>query len=531
MSKNLSTEREPQTERFERFVSLEAGEYWKAIAVDDSNSLIDVGEILLISNIDYVDNQAHTITVRIHPSKQSRSYSKTEKFRVDRFLTNFEHVEPVVAEKDRKDSLDEIQGRVSAAQLELTQASSDTNVLDAFVLRDSPKEVNSTHLPIIREALPNGVIGAIKSQKVTALMTKGLTDTGVEQIKSAMQHQVEVIDKRAKWLTNKTGKLSSIIGEMTPYFEEQAAVALAETSSMRDHIDKLMKGIASLDLYTLKDVEIFTIKEGPSAPSDVKLSITQSVLYMDEEMAVYAPVSADFDCNNRHEFFDALGKYPDLVNQIFPTERCIVGIATTRHQRDYSAYHYKVAERMRRENELVFFVIRDGDNLYGVVSSEVMHQFTDRLFPSWDEMHKPFRGVNGEDITYESIQYTSSLNAFESMSLAYKRILILLCGLDHNRKIFGDFYTESASLNFVTQGFQERYMNFIYDEDGTNMLQKGSDKKPTIEQWLADVNTTITSGSRVLIKWNDCFTTETIPSAYERESRWHSRDNTRRLLY
>ncbi|NOI32037.1 hypothetical protein [Vibrio coralliilyticus] len=531
MGNNTPTHRDDQTERFERFIALDAGQFWKALVVEDENSLIEVGEVLLVTNIDYVDNQAHTITVRIHPSKQSRSFPKSQKFRVEHFLRSFEHVEMDDAKKEREARLAEIQGRINATQLELTQASADTNVLDSFIQRDMPDKENETNLPVLREALPNSVVGAIKTQKVTALMTKGLTDNGVQQIKSAMEHQVGVIEKRSDWLTKKTGQLAGIASEMTPYFEEQAAVALAETSEMRKHIDKLMKGIGSLDLYTLKDVEVFDIKEGASAPQNVKLTIAQAVLYMDEEMAVYAPVVGGFDCRNREDFFKALAVHPELVNQIFPTERCIVGMSTTRHFRDYSQYHSITAERLHRENALVFFLVRDGDNLYGVVSSEVMHQFTSRLFPSWNEMKQPFRGVRGEDITYESIQYTSSLSEFENMSLAYKRILILLCGLDHNKQLFGDFYDEGASLEFVTQAFQEKYINFIYDDDGTNMFKGKSSERPTIKEWLQDVNTTITSGSRVLINWRDCFSTDSIPSAFERETQWNYRHDNRRLLF
>ncbi|WP_281188861.1 hypothetical protein [Vibrio harveyi] len=531
MDKKTPTLREPQADRFERFVSLEAGQFWKALVVDNNKSLIDVDDVLLIENIDYVDEQAHTVTIRIHPSKQSRSFPKSEKFRVEQFLRNFEHVEMHHAKKERETRLAEIQGRINDVQLELTQASADINVLDSFIQRDMPDKEKDASLPVVREALPNGVVGAIKTQKVTALMTKGLTDNGVQQIKSAMAHQVSVIEKRSGWLTKKTGQLAEIAAEMTPYFEEQAAVALAEASEMRKHIDKLMKGIDSLDLYTLKDVEVFNITEGVSAPSDIKLTITQSVLYMDEEMAVYAPVVGGFDCRNRDDFFKALAKHPELVNQIFPTERCVVGMSTTRHHRDYSDYHAITAERMRRDNALVFFLVRDGDNLYGVVSSEVMHQFTSRLFPSWNEMEQPFRGVRGEDITYESVQYTSSLSQFEKISLAYKRILILLCGLDHNMTLFGEFYEEGASLEFVTQAFQEKYINFIYDDDGTNMFKGQSGERPTIGEWLQDMNTTITSGSRVLLNWRDCFSIDSIPSAFERESQWHSRDYRRSLLF
>lgn len=529
MSKSTPTTTESHTDRFERFVALNAGEFWQVTSDTVEQPLIDRGDILLITNIDYVDEQAHTITVRIHPSKQSLVGNRTAKFRVDDFLNQFEFVEPAVAEAERQACLERIQARISDAQVELTQASANPDLLDQFVQRDMPKEQQETHLPIVREAIPSSVVGAIKSQKVTALMSKGLTNHGVEQIKSAMQHQVGVVEQRANWLTKKTSQLSAIAAEMTPYFHEQAAVALAETSEMRKHISKLMKGIGSLDLYTLKDVEVFTIQEGQSAPEDVKLSITQSVLYMDEEAAVFTPIHSGFDCRDRDMFFEALKKYPELVDQIFPSQRCVVGMATTRHYRDYSAHHAMVADKLARENKLVFFLVRDGGNIYGVVSPEAMHQFTPRLFPSWDEMERKFKGVSGEDITYDSIQYTTSLSKFELMSLTYKRILILLCGLDHNRELFGRFYPENASLEFVSELFQSNYLNFIYDDDGTNMLS--SKQARSMRDWLKDMNTTITSGSRVLLKWRDCFDPESIPAAFERLSAWHGRDHHQRLLF
>lgn len=520
---------EPHVERFERFESLSAGEFWKAVSEDTGHDKISTGEILLITNIDYVDNEAHTVSVRIHPSKQSQFGNDVAKYRVPDFLTKFEHVEQETAKTDREKRLKEIQSRIDDTQKELVQASADTNVLDALIERDSPKENKQANMPMVRESLPTSVVGAIRTQKVTALMSKGLNDTGVQQIKSAMNHQVEVLQKRSGWLQNKTSQLTHIASEMTPYFKEQAAIALAETSEMRAHIDKLMKGIGSLDLYTLKDVDIIDIAKGQSAPSNVKLTITQSVLYMDEELAVYAPVHSGFDCRSRDLFFEHLSKNSDLINQIFPTERCVVGMATTRHRHDYSSYHPMHAQKLEEGNALVFFMVRDGDNIYGVISSNVMHQFCKRLFPSLDEMQAPFRGTRGEDITYESIQYTKSLNQFELMSLTYKRILILLCGLDHGRQLFGQFYEENASLEFVTQVFQQNHMNFIYDDDGTNMLKPSN--KQAIEEWKIDINSQIGAGSRVLLYWRDCFSHESIPSAYERDSIHRHRNETRYQLY
>ncbi len=71
MSKSTPTTTDSHTDRFERFVALNAGEFWQVTSDTIEQPQIDRGDILLITNIDYVDEQAHTITVRIHPSKQS----------------------------------------------------------------------------------------------------------------------------------------------------------------------------------------------------------------------------------------------------------------------------------------------------------------------------------------------------------------------------------------------------------------------------------------------------------------------------
>lgn len=56
-----------QFERVERFQPLQAGQYWKAM-LDIAHEGIAVGQVLLIESIKWVDNKAHTIVLRSHPS-------------------------------------------------------------------------------------------------------------------------------------------------------------------------------------------------------------------------------------------------------------------------------------------------------------------------------------------------------------------------------------------------------------------------------------------------------------------------------
>lgn len=510
-------ERQASAERFERFVTLEAGQFWKVIDASAYDE-VDEGETLLVFDVDYVDNAPHTIIVRKHPSKIRQYRSDTFKVLVQDFLNDFEHVDIKDAEKTREEEQQAIHGRMAHEQEELTKACSDSALLDNLVQRDMPEEEKQAQLPVIRQQLPNSVVGAIKSQSVSALMVQGLNQDGVEQIKGALEHQRDVNVKRSEWITQKTMALSAIASELTPYFQEKAAIALAATTGMTKKVAELMEGIGSLNLYTLKDVEINTLVEGQGAPSSEPLTIAQRILYMDEELAVWADMVRNWDCRNRDQFYEELKANKELVRQIFPTERCVVGMATTRDNHDYSSYHVMQAAQLKRENATVFFLVRNGDNIHVVLSGDAVHHCVRRLFPSMGDLDTPFRGMKGETITYNDIRYTSSLSEHDAMALTYKRILILFAGLDHNKQLFGDFYDEEPSMNFVTSAFQDRYFNFIYDEDGTNVL--AYNKRKSIHQWMKDMNESITVGSTVLIDWSLAASPDSIPTAYNRNARY-----------
>lgn len=62
---------EPKFEKFARFQALQAGHYWRAL-VDVPDEAIDKDEVLLIESIRWVDNSAHTIIMRAHPSKHGK---------------------------------------------------------------------------------------------------------------------------------------------------------------------------------------------------------------------------------------------------------------------------------------------------------------------------------------------------------------------------------------------------------------------------------------------------------------------------
>lgn len=508
-----------KTQRFERFVALSNGQYWRANFTSEEMG-ISVGQILLISQIDDVDNRPHTIHIRLHPSA-IKPFKTTQKFLVDDFLERFEHVESDIAEASRESDLRAIQDKIKDSQDELNNAYSNPSLMNSLIEDELPKPKSDvTALPIKHEALGADIVGAVKSRNLVNLMSKSLTSNGVNQIRSGLEEQRDIAMRRSEWIQMRTNRLTRMANEMTPYFEEKAALQLALSKDMMDHVDELMKGIASLNLYTLKDVDLITLASGPDAPSDIPLTVTQRVLYMDEELAVFDEIDDEFDYRDKHQFFDALAKNKSLISQIFPTERCVVSIATSRAYKDYQSKGYTAFELSYAENANLcqYLLVRNGHNIHVVLSPDVFHQHSKSLFPTTQENEEPFRGWDGKTITYNDLEYTRSLKDHEKIALGYRRLLILLCGLDHNKSLFGDFYLGQPSMEFVSQEFQEKYFNFIHDLDGEGLIS--TDRPPRINDWIQECNKAITSGCTVLIRAGELFNDETIPAMFSKDGEY-----------
>jgi len=271
-----------------------------------------------------------------------------------------------------------------------------------------------------------------------------------------------------------------------------------------------MAGIESLDLYVGKDVIVETMRSGESAPRGEPLTIMQKKLMMDEELAVWADIDEWFDFSKDSKFFEALCQHDSLLKQIFPTQRCVLVMATTRKDVDYGDPWTNVARN--QENKRVFLLIRDGMNIYRVFSPVESHLGSARLFPSKDDQDKCFRGFNGSQIKFEDVAYTDKLTAHEKFALHYKRFLLLICGLDHRLKLFGDFYEGEQSLNFVSMAFQEKYLRFIHDDDGAGMLP--FENRIPVQEWIAEKNRYLRSGSRVLCQWRSLMNPDNAPSSF-----------------
>lgn len=543
---------EADVDKISRFHSLQTGQYWRALQEIASEG-IDEGTVLLIQSIRWVDDVPHTIILRPHPSKFGQTVYlklKTEdgndkqvyfkydehRFLLNDFLARFEY-EPD-HQKIRREEVQRIQGKIADLQGELIEAQSNPNLL-ANVVQDELRkqepekkatsesnnetpegtgsEADRTHLP----ALPGQSLASLATGTISNAISAGITETSIAAIRQAANREHQIATIKSKWIQGKTSEIAATIKAMTPFYEEQAAAALAQTEDVRTYVAKLMQGIESLDLYVGKDVEVETIREGAPAPKDVPLTFVQKKLLMDEELAVWADIDEWFDFAKENLFFDALRKHDGLIDQIFPTERCVLVMAVTRREIDYGEAWTNM--RRNKENKKVFLLVRNGMNVHRVFSPVESHLGTARLFPSKNDHERIFRGYDGSQIKFEDISYTDKLAAHESYALHYKRFLLLACGLDHRLKLFGDFYEGPQSFQFVSMEFQEKYCHFLHDDDGEGMLPS-AEQPQSLSDWIAEKNGYLRSGSRVLCNWRSAMNPHTAPGACKKRGDSFDRD-------
>jgi hypothetical protein len=436
-----------------------AGEYWRA-KKDIDNTDINEGDVLLVSELRHVEKVLHTIILRCHPKMNtSRAVSHTS-FLAKDFWDNFEIERN--GEELRKKEIAVLQEQISMIQIDINDESA------------KPCHGDDT---------------------VALLASPGLG----EQAMAISEHGSAVtkrLNDKIAIIQQKTDDIKNIINQLSLYYDEFAASAIAKTQHIQDQVSVIKRGIESLDLYLLKDVVIDVISSGESADKKEKLSLTRKKLYMNEELSLFSDSDSEFDLYQQEDFFQVLIKEKKLVQQIFPTERCAVLMGINRVQVNYGNAFDNY--RLNKINKETFILIRDGENIYRVCSPVASHLSSEKFFPTLEEVNSIFKDWNHNDINYDDVKFTDKLSLHENVSVHYKRLLILLCGLDHHKNIFGNFYDEPKSLNFVSLDFQDKYIKFIFDDSSD--CNFGYAELPSFTQWLREKNKYLSSGSSIIVR-------------------------------
>jgi hypothetical protein len=515
-------------EQLETVDTLVPGYYWrvvKSLKVEDERwkghfAKLNKGDVHLLLDIFEFEGVAHTAIVLCHPRDGDRDKHKVL---IKDFLSHFEPAPD--GDQVRSAEQANIMGRIADMQEGMKAA--ETNPLALPGVQEAAKEaVEKFEQEMVAEASqlqrtdaerqadlrkihrraarrssaagnPLVVRSTTISDNVGVMIAGGIDSEGLRELTVEARRRTAIATASAKWLTGQAEKLSSTLNSLAPYYAEKGQVALARASKAIKYVKTLTSGLTSLKLYTGDGVDVITVCEGKSASTDEPLTLVQSKRFVDEELAVWADVGDDFDWRQESQFFDKLKTSPSLVDQVFPTERCVISMATTRRQisysRDMSPFERAIHDI---KNKSVFLMVRDGGNIHVVYSSEPSHEAAERLFPSGEEVDGIFRGADGSRIGLQDVAFSSATEHFEKTSLLYLRFLILCCGLDHRMKLFGDFYPPGEALGFMKLEFQQRYFRFLADDESASLL--GEDILP-VREWMAGCNKAVRSGSRIVV--------------------------------
>lgn len=501
--------------RLDTTQALEPGHYWTAIK--EVSRTVTAGDTLLLLDIVEFEDQVHSVQLRVHPRHGDGTFTMM----VDAFLDAFVPCQDAEAIRQREQQA--VMNRVTELQTELMQTQSSPQLMIEAVRSDveellkkaeqdearvasnkaddkekADRDLAKIHRRASRRSAAKGnplaVPRVVLASEVGDVIAQGIDAAGVAELTRMAGRQAVVAQAQGNWLKAKTTEITETLKALTPYMTERAAVALARSSGALKMVKRIQRGIESLDLYTGTGVDVFDVCTGEDALSSEPLTLIQGKRYAEEELAAWADVASTFDFSNKEEFFKALAENTSLRDQVLPAQRCVVTMAMTRHSRQYSDPVKELFANI--QNKLVFLLVRNGDNVHVVYSSTPSHEGAARLFPTMDELERPFRGWDGSKVSIRDIEFGEGSKRFDEIALSYKRFLILLCGLDHRLGLLGGFYPPEEQMNFMTAGFQDRFFRFVADDESNFLI--GQDAQG-LSDWMTERNLALQSGSRVFV--------------------------------
>lgn len=503
------------------------GHYWRAKAAikhkGADEPYIPGGCVLLLQRLKRVDDKPHAVELAGHPLLDPGS---THTFLVHDFLNRFEP-EPNGA-VIREDEMRKVQADINEKQRDLLDFStSPTALLEE--LRKNPalpkpetRNQEKAGLPVAPFDFAVGLPGAeFRPSTALADLASGLDQEGQSIMRRRAENQAIIAKKRADIIGEKTKAIASAVKQLTPFYEEQSLVAIAQCEDALDIYGKLKSGLASLGLYTGKDVVVTPVRVGESAPVEEPIHILQALMHMDEESLINLETGGA-NCGNLEDFAEQLRTDDVLLKRIVPFPRGIVAMRYKHETRDHAkGTDAFVAARIDAEDMKCFLIVRNGERV-NIVQSSL--EKLDRLFPTQSDLDRPFtqsgfwHGIESERITVEDLDFSEARSKFDKIVLHYRRLVILIAGLyDRERGIIGDIPALGAGsgLALLKMPIQEAAFRPVSDEE----FALGSGH-PGFWDWLAEKNRATQSGSRLICNWRTLMTAETAPGAVTRGDRY-----------
>lgn len=515
---------EDNVQRIGGFDTLEPGTYWRATQDIHNGKYVQIhkGDVHLLMDVHLVLGEFHSVKLLEHPRDggdgllhiaikdfwtsmepcyEAQSIRQAEQAAVMKEVAGIQE-EIILAGANPMES-PEVRAAAEKALKELEDKLSQEALMAPESIKKRKDNLAKIHRRAARRSEaagnPLAVRRVVISNSVSDMIGQKVTSDALAELQHESRRRAVIAEAASGYLTKRTEKMGETLKSLTPYYAEQAQVALAKSKGAISRAKDILTGLESLKLYTGDGCEVVEVVAGDPAPASEKLTLFQAKRYMDESLCLHADINMSFDWESRKDFFDELKDNPALRDLVLPAPRCVVSMAVTRRDIRYYDRKPREAVELMMKNQEVFLLVRNGQNVHVVYSGEPSHECTERLFPTTADLNKPFMGIDGSQLQLEDLKYVKSVEKFDEMALHYKRFLVLLCGLDHREKLFGEFYPEHEALRFMSLDFQSTYFDFVRDDDASVAIGDGL---MPVQDWFKEKNKALRSGSRLVATLN-----------------------------
>jgi hypothetical protein len=456
----------------------------------EARRAVSAGTSLLAIKLHFLDDVLHSVVMAAHPEDSVRNPLS---FMADEFFTHF--VADPEAEGRREERIDELQAEMKSLR---KQVSTRPDIARPGLL-PAPGQRTPSTTDLVRHQS--------KSQDIIVRMDA--TITAAQEFEAETKKKVSLLESSQTLLQR--------------YMMERSDATLSSVADIIAFGQNMKAGVKTISLYTGENddgstVDVQTIAIGVSAPAAEPLTLYQNLLYLDEELAVDL-LDGGFDFARLEEIGNIMAADGSLIERMIPAPRGAVLVRIRRDTKNYFVGDESFAAALRNaqlnmENMVTYLLVRDGQNIH-LVNSEVTTDLTQHLFPTKHEIDQIFR-AHGRDIRPEHLEYSKVKNDFEKRTLYYKRILLMMWGLDHRLGLFGDFYDREAYEGWYDDRFHVSRIVYVHDVE--NAI---GEERPSFSEWVASMNAAVQPGSRLLVDWEGVINEHSAPFCFEERTNRH----------
>ncbi|WP_248916963.1 hypothetical protein, partial [Pseudomonas moorei] len=219
-------------ERVEKFQSLQAGQYWRSTSAVPQKG-ISLDSVLLLQSIKWVDDAAHTIVLRAHPSKigtreeveipqvdgsNRATYVNhgTYEFLLKDFLLHFEY-EPDADQIHAEETV-RIYSSMQQLQLKPMEAQSNPDILAQVVEEQLRKSAEAKGEPG-NDGRALGLFNHSMRQELSQLATgsvanalgSGITPEKVQDMKAVVEREYQEATIQSQLIQGKTTEIANVV--------------------------------------------------------------------------------------------------------------------------------------------------------------------------------------------------------------------------------------------------------------------------------------------------------------------------------